>query len=180
MLVFRVLERGLCISLPPTPRNQCLAIQHLIRPHEVEHIVHCIYQTYGHRSKSIADSIATWLKSTFRRGGLRYISDPLSFFPRDLWCSPAKTLERRGGDCDDLAILVVSLLQAAGVPARVVLGDVLTGTAFEPHAWVEGADEYGRFLIEPTDGRIWRIWDRWPLGYRARIALTRDSCHLLR
>ncbi len=49
---------------------------------------------------------------------------------------PDETVDRGGGVCRDLAALYVSMLRAAGVPARVVSG-YLAGDVNGFHAWVE-------------------------------------------
>lgn len=49
---------------------------------------------------------------------------------------PAQTIQAKGGVCRDLAGLYVSLLRAAGIPARIVAG-YLTGNVNGFHAWVE-------------------------------------------
>ena len=56
--------------------------------------------------------------------GVRYARDPVSPYganPVDTVQFPRETLARRAGDCDDLATLFASLVQAAGHEARLVL-----------------------------------------------------------
>lgn len=68
---------------------------------------------------------------------------------------PAKTLQTHGGVCRDLAALYVSLLRAAGVPARLVTGYVGT-TIGDFHAWVEfyAGPLYGQDPWMPVDVSI--------------------------
>ena len=94
--------------------------------------------------------------------GLVYIPDPGT---ADLWQSPAATLEHGGGDCEDLSIVAASALTALGVPVDVVIGDVWNGVAWSRHAWVEGDDGQGPFLLEATAGRVFR--NTRPSSYRA-------------
>ncbi len=74
---------------------------------------------------------------------------------------PDATLAHGGGVCRDLAAMYVSLLRAAGVPARLVSG-YLAGNVNGFHAWVEvyvGArDGHSPWMpvdVSPIDGR----WD---------------------
>ena len=85
--------------------------------------------------------------------GLVYIPDPST---ADLWQSPAATLQHGGGDCEDLSILAASALTALGIPVDVVIGDVWNGRAWSRHAWVEGDDRNGGFLLEATTGAVVR------------------------
>lgn len=65
---------------------------------------------------------------------------------------PAATIDNGGGVCRDLAALYVSLLRAAGVPARLVTG-YLGGEVNGFHAWVEfyGGDGHGPAPWVPVD-----------------------------
>jgi len=105
-------------------------------------------------------------------GDLCYITDPRAC---DRWCAPAETLRRGGGDCDDFAILGVSLLRALGVPAFVIVGRTCDGSGCAWHAWVEGRDRRGRFHLEATSGALvrgpWR-----PAGYHADLVLGPGVC----
>jgi transglutaminase-like putative cysteine protease len=72
--------------------------------------------------------------------------------------SPAKTMQSGGGVCRDLAALYVSLLRAAGVPARLVSG-YLAGNVNGFHAWVEfyggsvaGMEAWVPVDVSPIDG----------------------------
>lgn len=80
--------------------------------------------------------------------------------------SALEALDRRAGDCTELAVLLAALGRAAGIPTRVVSGltysrvPVLgTSNAFMPHSWV----------VAYVDGR-WKSFD---------LALERfDSSHI--
>jgi hypothetical protein len=104
------------------------------------------------------------------RGRLRYRRDP----GRDVWFSPAATLQRRGGDCEDLAILSLSLLLAGGHhEAHLVIGRHCDGRRCEGHAWVEGADARGGFLFEATSMQLMRYR---PPAYRPNWGVTKTRC----
>ncbi len=82
--------------------------------------------------------------------------------------SPSATLAAGGGVCRDLAALYVSLLRAAGVPARLVTGYV-AGNVNGFHAWVEF---YGAPSSEPSP---WVPVDVSPIDGPARATLTLSS-----
>ena len=140
----------------PTPAEQYYAIQRLVRPKEVKHLFRRRRRRYGRRRVSSAALIAGWLRRCLNTGVLRYIPDPASPRDVDYWRSPQNTLRRSGGDCEDLSILAVSMLLIKRVTAYMVTGEVWTGDDYEGHAWVEGRDERGFFLIEATSGELYR------------------------
>ncbi|KFE66486.1 transglutaminase-like domain-containing protein [Hyalangium minutum] len=126
------------------------AVQRLVRPWEVEHLIQRnAPPSLARYSLPVADQVAQWLRTKFANRQLSYASDPSGL---DCWYAPATTLRRRAGDCEDLTLLTVSILLAAGVSARVAIGTLPGGG----HAWVEGADEQSGFLIEATSGEIHR------------------------
>lgn len=88
-------------------------------------------------------------------GRLRYAKEPGT---SDLWQSPRLTLSRGGGDCEDLAILGMSLLIALGLDDVVLVLGTLHSRTRRPqgHAWLEGWDRQGWFLLEATTGRLIR------------------------
>jgi transglutaminase-like putative cysteine protease/tetratricopeptide (TPR) repeat protein len=92
--------------------------------------------------------------------------------------SPQKTLKRTFGDCKDMAVLLTSMLRAAGrkaYPAYIRAGtglDVwpdMPGVAAFNHVivWVDGKHP---FWTDPT--ARWTVTDRLPLGCRGRQALV--------
>lgn len=62
-----------------------------------------------------------------------YVTD-LKFIPdeEDFWQLPQETIERRSGDCEDLAFLLHSLFLASGLDSEFVIGQFDRGR----HAWV--------------------------------------------
>lgn len=146
----------MCLRLRPTPAEQYTAIQRLLRPWEVEHLVVWYRRPCSYPMAPNSLAVASWLQEHLEAEVLKYIPDPR--FPRqtDYWCSPGATLRRKGGDCEDLAILAVSLLLVGGVDAVVVTGRIWIGDEWAGHAWVEGQDERGFFMIEATSGSFYR------------------------
>ncbi len=62
----------------------------------------------------------------------------------DAWQSPSQTLQRERGDCKDFALVKYAVLTKAGIPVRIVLGEIKTVMKANPkHAWcaafIEGA-----------------------------------------
>jgi transglutaminase-like putative cysteine protease len=68
----------------------------------------------------------------------------------DFWQRPAETFERRRGDCEDMAVLLASLLITSGISAynvRVVFGSVYDRQRGElGHAWVMYKTERGEWV----------------------------------
>jgi hypothetical protein len=80
---------------------------------------------------------------------------PRSFlqFKSDFWQLPRETIEWGKGDCEDLAILMCTLLRAEGVGAshvRIVLGAVDFGGGQSGHAWIELKMNGTWYVLETT------------------------------
>ena len=79
--------------------------------------------------------------------GVGYISDMDVYRTFDVWQTPEETIARRTGDCEDLAILLASMIiEKTGLPAQIVTGDGKS----EAHAWVYFKNKY----YDPTRGKI--------------------------
>jgi transglutaminase-like putative cysteine protease len=141
------------LLVPSTVDAQVEAIRELVRPDEVAHLAGEIDPV------DVVWSISRWIRYQRSRGALRYIDDPISM---DLWCSPDCTLASGGGDCEDFAILAASLLAATSSARVAVIVGLLDQT---PHAWVEGRDRAGYFLLEATRGYY---YDDPPPAYQPR------------
>ena len=144
----------------------------LVRPEEVAHLVVPVPLPLV-AVETQAIRVAAWMRSRFDDGTLDYIPDPPDC---DRWCPPGVTLAQGGGDCDDLAILAVSLLAAGGIDADFVVGHYCSRFMCFGHAWVEGHDEQGWFLLEPTTG--WLSRDARPAGYHASLLLRPGLCRI--
>ncbi|MEQ9150884.1 MAG: transglutaminase-like domain-containing protein [Parvibaculum sp.] len=125
------------------------ALSELIRPAEVAWVPRAL------GGIAFADQVGAWMRRRFQ-----YKPDKPT---RDVWCSPEVTLTRGGGDCDDLAIVGCSVLRAAGFEAVVRTGTMDQGRGPVGHAWVEGCDHNGWFLLEATSGSVHRCHR--PSGY---------------
>ena len=56
----------------------------------------------------------------------------------DVWQPPSVTWTLKRGDCEDYAILKYAMLMKAGIPARVVIGEIKSLSVpdgRDPHAW---------------------------------------------
>jgi transglutaminase-like putative cysteine protease len=66
----------------------------------------------------------------FVRKHIEYTADKTSYGLNELWTFPGETLALGKGDCEDMSILLVSLLRNAGVPSyriKVAAGWVVAG-----------------------------------------------------
>jgi len=70
----------------------------------------------------------------------------------DHWQSPEETLERRRGDCEDMAFLLQDRLKQRGYDSVVRIGRRTQDS--ELHAWVEVHTNNARYVLEPTSGRV--------------------------
>jgi hypothetical protein len=63
-------------------------------------------------TRPLIDRIVAWVRTH-----LRYIGDPAT----SEWVqTPEITLAMRGGDCDDLSVLIAAMAHAVGIPARFI------------------------------------------------------------
>jgi hypothetical protein len=68
----------------------------------------------------------------------------------DCWVAPSTLWERQTGDCEDHAILIVSMLRTLRVKAWLVWGESDFGDGYSGHAWVETEIDDTHYLIEAT------------------------------
>ncbi len=105
----------------------------------------------------------TTMEASFKL--FRWLMDNLEYTEERLEANdllePRETIENGGGVCRDLAAMYVSLLRAAGIPARLVSG-YLAGNVNGFHAWVEvyvgardGRSAWMPVDVSPIDG----TWD---------------------
>ena len=96
--------------------------------------------------------------------GINYVKDPTSAFEDNVGTAsidflqfPYQTLMYRGGDCDDLSILVCSLLESVGIKTAFITIPGHIFMAFDSGFTVEEAKEYFLTLDEfIVDGN--RVW----------------------
>lgn len=126
------------LRVPMRSQAQRVALKELVQPDAVTQLV---------RGWNVGS--ATELANLWETLDIEYEADPLG---GDFWCPPLVTLGRGKGDCEDLAILTVSIALAMGIVAEVVVGT----TSGSGHAWVEGIDLDGAFHFEPTNRSLRR------------------------
>lgn len=86
-------------------------------------------------------------------GEIAYKSDRIVYGVKDHWATPGETITRRAGDCEDVAILKMHMLAAAGIHPRrmklVVLRDLVANA---DHAvLMVDTENGGRVLDSSTD-----------------------------
>jgi len=168
-------SRPRCLRVPTDARSRCEAIQKLVRPSEVANLVHNVPSALLPPDYSFVEDVGRKLQAMFDSGSLRYIDDPPEW---DRWCSPGQTLVQGGGDCDDFAILVASWVMKGGVPCDVVVGSHCGHPSCAGHAWVEGRDWKGWFLLEATvNVTLYR--GRRPEEYRPQAFLRPGQCRFV-
>jgi hypothetical protein len=134
-----------CICVSTTP-EWCTTAQRFIRPNDVADLVSFVQPSAVPPQYDFVANVAQWI------GFFSYASDPEG----DTWCPPLHTLSARSGDCEDLSLLVTSVLVAGHVTTNLVVGTVHDPRGDFGHAWVEGSDAQGFFLIEATNGKLYR------------------------
>lgn len=115
--------------------------------------------SFDYRVRVIADFVAE--KIAYPGGS---VQTPAS----DPWQFPDETLVIGTGDCEDRALLIASLLLAAGVSSfhfRVALGQMTVGEAKKDHVWVMYKTETGQ----------WTVVDPAPAQDRVRAASARPG-----
>lgn len=110
----------------------------------------------------------------FVNTGLRYADDWITWEREDYWATPAESLEKGQGDCEDFAILKMGLLAEMGWPARamriVVVRDLVSR---RPHAIL--SLEVGQETVVLDNLSDLAQPDRLVVRYRPLYALTREG-----
>src|SRR5579884_3269178 len=102
-----------CICVSTTP-EWCTTAQRFIRPSDVANLVSFVPPSTIPPQYDFVANVAQWI------GFFSYESDPAG----DTWCPPLHTLSMRAGDCEDLSLLVTSVLVAGHVTTNLVVGTV--------------------------------------------------------
>jgi predicted transglutaminase-like cysteine proteinase len=124
-------------GIPKRPERVETDIRNFITPRNylIKNIIKSL-KLKGLSNDAKADKIQKWIFDN-----LTYVYDRASTGFIEYWQFPYETLHLRTGDCEDGAILMVTLMIAAGIPkwrVRVAGGLVATGQATAPtggHAW---------------------------------------------
>jgi len=99
----------------------------------------------GFKPADLDDPLQGWL---FVLQLFRYLEDSKEYGRSDVWQTAEQTYRKRGGDCEDTAILLGDWLRSSGFEARVVLGRLgRTG-----HAWVVLSEDGKHYILETTGG----------------------------
>lgn len=80
-----------------------------------------------------------------------YQPDPLG---ADHWQSPAETLQRNAGDCEDLAILLQHMLRQRGYECDVAFG-IKDPTRKHGHSWCEVRIDGVLYIAEAPSGALY-------------------------
>ena len=107
-------------------------------------------------SSDVLASVYDWVKTN-----VRYRSDPVG---TELFISPVRMMQDfsrfqpLAGDCDDIALLTVAMLQSVGVEAKVALLDI-QGNGFDHAVAIVTSPETGsEIMIDPST-------NKYPLGW---------------
>jgi len=88
---------------------------------------------------------------------IRYVDDEGG----DYWQSPAETIARGAGDCEDQAIYLHHLLGLKGLQSEVVFGIENLKHVESGHVWVEYAADGDVYVLDPTR-RLMRLRSKLP------------------
>lgn len=121
-------------------------------------------------SPNDALQVKVWKIMRWVQNNITYIGDEKSSGSKEFWQFPAETIALRTGDCEDMSILMVSLIRVAGCPAyriKVAAGLVKTGKNAET-----GGHAYPVYLREDD---TWVVLD--PCYYPTRTSIAKRPEH---
>ena len=99
------------------------------------------------------------LDSAMRQAAeIRYVDDEGG----DYWQSPAETIARGAGDCEDQAIYLHYLLGLKGLRSEVVFGIENLKHVESGHVWVEYPADGETYVLDPTR-RLMRVRSKLPV-----------------
>ncbi len=127
------------------PLNNPAQAQRYVTPdaEEVKSAVNTILSSPWRRYYSDFDALREWVASN-----VQYKRDPSVYGYVDYWQLPIETLECGTGDCEDIAILLCSMLRASGVPPN----EIYVAIGCPP-----GTNTYHAYLFERHSKGVWRM-----------------------
>jgi predicted transglutaminase-like cysteine proteinase len=134
---------GIALSRSPLSRPEQAMCYVTTNAEEIRTAVKIILSTESGKPYNEFNALRDWVATR-----IFYKSDQDNFGVSDYWQFPLETLERGTGDCEDIAILLCSLLRASGVPADQVY--VAIGTP-------KGTEGYHAYLLERYSKGVWSM-----------------------
>lgn len=110
---------------------------------EVKDAVERLFSSEWSKSYGKFDAVREWVATQ-----IKYRSDAAVHQASDYWQFPIETLECGTGDCEDLSLLLCTLLRASGVPEDDVY--VAIGSR-------KGTNEYHAYVLERFSSGYWRM-----------------------
>lgn len=108
--------------------------------------------------KRILDAIFNYIQHGNRTDkGVAYIHDPAGSF--EAIQTARQTLKRGYGDCDDLSVLLATLLSEVGFQPRFVLARYNPNTPGYDHVYVDVLLQSGRVALDPSSRRHGSGWE---------------------
>jgi len=112
----------------------------------------------GARDKGFSDKLAFVNMSINRL--IAYRKDSVVYGKLDYWAKPSEILERRAGDCEDFAILKMTALLQAGIPAQSMSLVVLQDRKRKFfHAVLSVSTANGAFILDSLGNAVRRDSD---------------------
>jgi len=139
----KVVVIGMSLSRSPLANPKQAMYYVMPNAEEIKKAVMTILSTESGKPYNQFNALRDWVATK-----IRYRSDQENFAVSDYWQFPLETLERGTGDCEDIAILLCSLLRASGVPADQVY--VAIGTP-------AGTQGYHAYLLERYSKGVWSM-----------------------
>jgi len=139
----KVVVIGMSLSRSPLGRPEQAMCYVMPDAEEIRTAVKTIISTESGKPYNEFNALRDWVATR-----IFYKSDQDNFGVSDYWQFPLETLEHGTGDCEDIAILLCSLLRASGVPADQVY--VAIGTP-------KGTEGYHAYLLERYSKGVWSM-----------------------
>jgi len=110
---------------------------------EMKSLINSLFSSKWKSHYSNFDACREWVAKN-----IRYKRDQVLYNVVDYWQFPLETLESGTGDCEDIAILLCSMLRSLGIPANQVYVAVGSPT---------GTDTAHAYIIERYSKGVWNI-----------------------
>lgn len=143
----------------PTPEQTLHWMAKFIRQGQYDHRLRelvereIVADLFPHDYLSEYAAILNWVRSN-----IRYVRDPRTV---EQVKTPQVVVETRTGDCDDLSVVIGTLVGLVGGPVRLVAGGLAgaprspSGRPLLSHVWLEAYDSTSKswVVLDPVPGR---------------------------